>query len=95
MGLRTIMKGLLGIPQVWVWERQWKRLLRELLDTYKGNRHLAFLTMDHLSGEDQSKGQDQADRIPVDVLKGIKEMALKAFSSMPAPGAPSEDLSSI
>lgn len=61
--------------------------LKRLLDTYRTDANLAFLTLEHLTGEgDWSKGQDQATLIPSKVLKEISEAARNAFYKVPTPG---------
>lgn len=94
--LKTIMASLLDKPELWVWERAWKRRVRNLLSSYENDQRRAFLTMDHLWGEgDFEKAQDQADTIPAEVLKDIKEAAHKALLSLPTPGVPSSNFVSV
>lgn len=89
--LRRIFGGILENPELSVWEKIWKSKLEDLLTTLKADPNRAFLTLDHLSGEgDWIKGQEQANHIPTEVLKEIKDRAKKAFLEMPVAGVPAQ-----
>lgn len=79
------MACLLSQTEYLIWERRWKRSLRELLDTYANKPQLAALTMDHLCGQGaRTKPQEQAANIPEPALRDVKQAALAALQSIPA-----------
>lgn len=94
--LKRIFGGILESPEFSVWEKIWKSKLEDLITTYKLDPNKAFLTMDYLAGEgDWSKGQDQANQIPVEVLRDIKNKAKAAFLEMPVAGVPAQQWASM
>lgn len=94
--LKTIMGSLLEEPQYWIWERHWRRQLKELLNIYQQGQTQAFLTLEHLCGEgDFREPQDQADVILAEVLEDHKEAAKKALLNLTTPGVPPDDFASI
>lgn len=67
-----------------LWERTWKKQLRDLLLTYQRDLAKAHLTMDQLCGEGQlSKPQDQAANLPEPIPSDIKIAAHRALSLTP------------
>lgn len=74
--IKNIMGCLLSLAEYIIWERVWKKHLRQLIDKYANNPSLAQLTMEHLCGEGNfNKPSDQAQAIPESVLKDIKHTA--------------------
>lgn len=88
--LKSIFSNLMDETEYIVWERIWKKELKELLPIYQGDPRKNLLTINHIAGEgDFRKGQEQADVIPAEVLDDIKEVAKGVFHQMPTPGVPS------
>lgn len=88
--IKIVMRCLLPGVEFWIWERFWKRRLKNLLEVYKRDSLKAFITMDHLLGEGNfKKPQDQVLIIPPEVLEDIKGMAERALLCLPSRTAPS------
>lgn len=79
-----------------LWERTWKKHLRGLLQTYRGDGTRAHLTSEQLSGEgDFERPQDQAQDLPEAVLKDIKRAAETALLQTPDDTTPTLNFANI
>lgn len=78
--LKSVMACLLSQTEYLLWERTWKRSLKDLLATYQSNPQFGGLTLDHLCGQGVwTKPQDQVANIPEAVLHNLKQAALRAL----------------
>lgn len=94
--IRNILSCLLSPAEFILWERHWKKQLRDLLPRYRGNQNRAHLTLDHLCREgDYDKPQDQATDIPELVLEDIKRAAKRALLLTPSDSTPTQAFSNI
>lgn len=79
-----------------LWERTWKRLLQDLLQSYQRDLNRPNLALDQLCGEGTlEKPQDHAKLLSELVLGDIKRLAERALFLMANDSTPSHNFSTI
>lgn len=94
--IKNIMSCLLSPSEYMLWERSWKRLLQDLLQSYQRDPNRANLTFDQLCGQgDFMKPQDQIRVLSELILDDVKRSAEKALMLTPCRSTPSHHFSTI
>lgn len=92
----NIMSCLLSPAKYMLWERTWKRLLQNLLQSYRRDPNRPNLALDQLGGEgDLEKPQYQAKLLSELVLGDTKRLTERAFFLTPSNSIPSHNFSTI
>ncbi|XP_014114834.1 PREDICTED: endogenous retrovirus group K member 18 Pol protein-like [Pseudopodoces humilis] len=94
--IKNIMNCLLSPAEYMLWERQWKKHLKQLSDVYARDANRPNFTLEQLAGEgDFQKPRDQARDLPEAALQDIANAAKISLFTTPDDKVPTHCFTNI